>query len=162
MITCLRHGRLGCLVCGSSDNSIKEKLPRLSIDEYALQLAEVAAKRSEDPYQQVGAVALSKENRIIATAYNGVAPKFQVLDGFWDNRDFRLLYMLHAEQNLCSLFTRGEVETVATTLCPCSTCMTLLIAHGVKRVIYREEYGRDNKAHVIASFYKVDLVCVAK
>ena len=55
---------------------------RLSIPEYAMALAEVASLRSEDPFRKVGAAALDWDNRVIATAYNGLAPGFDAPSGF--------------------------------------------------------------------------------
>ena len=43
---------------------------RLTWDEYAMGLAIAAARRSEDPHQQVGACALDAEHRVIGVAYN--------------------------------------------------------------------------------------------
>ncbi|MDB4687893.1 hypothetical protein OAE92_03815 [Akkermansiaceae bacterium] len=95
-------------------------------------LAEVASLRSEDPFRKVGAAALDWDNRVIATAYNGLAPGFDAPGGFWDDRDGRQKYMLHAEVNLCSLFKRGEAKLVATTTMPCTACMQTLCAYGIK------------------------------
>jgi len=130
---------------------------RISIEEYALSLAAIAAKRSEDPYRQVGAVALTPENRVIATAYNGLSPGNVVGPAFWEFREIRLPYMIHAEQNICSLFKRGEVNLVAITTMPCSHCILTLAAHGVKQVIYINEYERDDGAIKIAQFHHVKL-----
>mgnify|MGYP006202264369 FL=1 len=77
---------------------------RISIPEYAMALAQVASLRSEDPYRKVGAAALDADNRVIGTAYNGLAPGFDPPAGFWDDREARQKFMLHAEINLCSLF----------------------------------------------------------
>ena len=62
---------------------------RISIAEYAIALAHVASLRSEDPFRKVGAVALDHSNRVIGTAYNGLAPGFDAPEGFWDDRDQR-------------------------------------------------------------------------
>jgi dCMP deaminase len=63
--------------------------------------------------------------------------------------------MLHAEQNLCSLFNRGEVKTVALTISPCKSCMALLCAHGVEEVYFRDYYHRCKMSEQIADFYGV-------
>ena len=62
---------------------------RLGIPEYAMALAHVASLRSEDPYRKVGAAALDGDNRVIGTAYNGLAPGFDPPPGFWDDRATR-------------------------------------------------------------------------
>ncbi len=54
---------------------------RLSIPQYAMALAHVASLRSEDPYRKVGAAALDFDNRVIGTAYNGLAPGYDPRSG---------------------------------------------------------------------------------
>ncbi len=130
---------------------------RLTIPEYAMALAHVASLRSEDPFRKVGAVAIDFDNRVIGTAYNGLAPGYNATDDFWTDRDERRKYMLHAEVNLCSLFTRGNVKLVACTTQPCTSCMQMLCAYGVKEVYYGEEYP-ESESRLIAERYGVQLV----
>ena len=134
-------------------------MSRLSIPQYVMALAHVAALRSEDPYRRVGAAALDKDNRVIGTAYNGLFPGFSAPEGFWASRDDRQKYMLHAEINLCSLFKRGEAKVVACTTMPCTSCMQALCAHGVKTIYYGEAYP-DSQAPAIAAMYGVELIHV--
>jgi dCMP deaminase len=129
---------------------------RLSIPQYAMALAHVASLRSEDPYRKVGAAALDHENRVIGTAYNGLAPGFNPPQGFWDDRESRQKFMLHAEVNLCSLFRRGEARIVATTTMPCTACMQTLCAYGIKEIYYRDVYQASD-APEIAALYGVKL-----
>ena len=133
------------------------KSPRISIPEYAMALAHVASLRSEDPYRKVGAVAIDHANRVIGTAYNGLAPGFDPPPGFWDDRGARQKYMLHAEVNLCSLFTRGTVRLVAITTKPCTSCMQMLCAYGIQEIYYRDEYEA-SEAEAIAEIYGVKLM----
>ena len=132
------------------------RVSRLSIPEYAMALAHVASMRSEDPYRKVGAAALDADNRVIGTAYNGLAPGFNAPPGFWDDREARQKFMLHAEVNLCSLFRRGEAKLVATTTMPCTACMQTLCANGVKEIYYREVYHASD-APEIARIYGIKL-----
>lgn len=122
-----------------------------------MDVAEAAAKRSEDPFRKVGAAGMTSDGRIIAVGYNGLAPGFSLTSDQWLDRDFRRTRMIHAEQNLCSLIKRGEVETVATTLSPCQNCIKLLAAHGVKTVIYKDIYEFDETAFEIAKELNIDL-----
>jgi dCMP deaminase len=101
-------------------------------------LAEVASLRSEDPFRKVGAAALDWDNRVIATAYNGLAPGFEAPTGFWDDRDGRQKFMLHAEVNLCSLFKRGEAKI------------------GIEEIYYRDGY-EESDAPAIAEVYGIKL-----
>lgn len=128
---------------------------RLTWAEYAMQLAEVAAKRSEDIYQQVGACALDHNNRVIGVAYNGLAPGKNVDSSFWKDRDARRPFVIHAESNLLSLIRRGECKMIACTLMPCAACATSIAAHGVQQVVYREVYQRDTRAIEIFDFYGI-------
>lgn len=130
---------------------------RLTIPEYAMALAHVASLRSEDPFRKVGAVAIDYDNRVIGTAYNGLAPGYNADPEFWIDRDDRRKYMLHAEVNLCSLFTRGNVKLVACTTKPCTSCMQMLCAYGIKEVYYRDDYP-ESEADAIASRYSIQLV----
>ncbi len=132
------------------------KSGRISIPEYAMALAHVASLRSEDPYRKVGAVAIDHANRVIGTAYNGLAPGYDPPPGFWDDRAARQKYMLHAEVNLCSLFTRGTVRLVAITTKPCTSCMQMLCAYGIREIYYRDEY-EGSEADAIAEIYGVTL-----
>jgi dCMP deaminase len=132
------------------------RVSRLSIPEYAMALAHVASMRSEDPYRKVGAAALDFDNRVIGTAYNGLAPGFNAPAGFWDDREARQKFMLHAEVNLCSLFRRGEAKIVATTTMPCTACMQTLCANGIREIYYREIYHASD-ALEIARLYGVKL-----
>lgn len=133
---------------------------RLSIPQYAMALAHVASLRSEDPYRKVGAAALDFDNRVVGTAYNGLAPGFDAPEGFWDDRDKRQKFMLHAEVNLCSLFKRGEVRVIATTTMPCTACMQTLCAYGVEEIYYRDVY-KQSDAPEIAKIYGIKLEQVA-
>ncbi len=140
----------------STDKSKESSNSRLAIPEYVMALAHVASLRSEDPYRKVGAAALDHDNRVIGTAYNGLAPGYDAPEGFWDDRDKRQKYMLHAEVNLCSLFKRGEARVIATTTMPCTACMQTLCAYGVEEIYYEEEY-KASDAREIAEIYGVKL-----
>lgn len=137
--------------------------------EMAMQIALACEMRSEDPFNRVGAVAMTSDNRIIATAYNGFLPGYsinQLINTLSetetrvmvekDLRDVRLPYMVHAEQNLCSLIKRGEATQCITTLCPCPSCLLLLACHGIKSVVYLRPYERHNCKDV-AKFYGIQL-----
>ena len=63
---------------------------------WALELAQVAASMSEDPYKKVGAVAIRPDNSIAAVSYNGSPPNIEI---DWSDRDERRQYVIHAEMN---------------------------------------------------------------
>ena len=131
---------------------------RIDWYEYAMLLAFAAAKRSEDPHKAVGACALNKDKMVVGLGYNGLASGTDAPHGFWDNRDVRRKYMIHAETNCLSLCERGEVDLLAVTLLPCSYCATLIAAYGVNQVLYHEEYENDRAAHEIFRFYNIEML----
>jgi dCMP deaminase len=133
-------------------------MKRPSWEEYALALAETASMRSEDPYARVGACALDHNNRVLGVAYNGLAPGTTMSDYFWADRDGRRPFVLHAETNLLSLFKRGEGRLIACTLLPCSCCARQIIAHGIKKVVYRDNYTKDMSALDIFKFYNIEII----
>lgn len=119
------------------------KNPRPSWEEYALILAAAASVRSEDPFVKVGACALRYDKSVAALGYNG-APKGVEIN--WDNREERLKRVVHAEVNCLSYCKPGEVELLATTLLPCSSCLTIIAAYGIKKVIFSSIYKRDDSS----------------
>ena len=129
---------------------------RISWEEYALKIAEAAALRSEDPFRKVGACVLDHRNRVTAVGYNGLAPGKDVDPSFWLDRDKRLPFMLHAEINALSLIANSECQLIACTLMPCPACATAIAAHGIKKVVYRDKYDRNQDALEIFDFYGIE------
>lgn len=129
---------------------------RINWDQYALKIAEVGSLRSEDVYVKVGACGLDHNNKVIGVAYNGLASGKLVPSSFWNNRDERRPFMIHAEANLLSLFKKGECRLLACTLLPCSCCATMIAAYDIKKVVYKDVYNRDIKALEIFEFYGIE------
>jgi len=135
---------------------------RVSKEEYALMLAHTASWRSEDPYLRVGAIAVTVDGRVIASGYNGLRAGKTVTPEFWDNRDARRKYMIHAEINVCSLIRSGEAHTLAVTLSPCGACANAIAATGFKRVLYSDIYARDTTGLDLLKDYGIELVCIPR
>jgi len=133
-------------------------MSRISWEDYAIKIAEVASLRSEDPYVKVGACALDFNNRVIGVAYNGLASNIEVDVTFWQDRDARRPYVIHAETNLLSLIKRNECKTIACTLLPCSSCASLIAAHNIKKVVFKQMYERDNKDIEIFKFNGIECI----
>ena len=131
---------------------------RISFEEMALNIADVLKDRSEDPYKKVGACILNKEGRVLSIGYNGLLTKQKANKKFWDNRDERRKYIIHAEINALACISRyDEPYILASTLLPCSNCAINICAHNIKHVFYQEEYHKDLLAHQIFDFYKVKI-----
>lgn len=104
--------------------------------EFAMQLAAVAASRSEDPYVKVGACVLRRDHSVAGLGYNG-APSGIEID--WSNRDERRQYVIHAEANALRYLRPDEGALLAVTLAPCANCLTLIASHRIPTVFYRDE-----------------------
>jgi len=95
----------------------------------------IASARSEDPYVQVGAVAIKKDKSVIL-GYNG-APSGVNID--WSDRDSRRKRVIHAEANVLNYCKPGEVDYLAVTHMPCCECIKLIAQKGIKKVYYTNE-----------------------
>ena len=124
-------------------------------EEYALDLAHTAATRSEDPYHKVGACALGWSHEVLGLGYNGLMSGKNVEPSFWEDRDARRPYMIHAEVNCLASVERGQCKVLAVTLLPCSYCATMIAAYEIPYVFYSEIYSRDTQALEIFKFYGI-------
>lgn len=124
-------------------------------EEYALQLADVAAKKSKDPWRKVGACLLRHDNTVAGIGYNGF-PAGMRED--WNDRDKRRLFVVHAEQNALRHVKPGECRLIAVTLLPCNDCLKTIASYGISRVIYRDVYERDESSICIAGVFGIELV----
>lgn len=123
---------------------------RPTIDEVAVDIARIMARRSSCPKRQVGAV-ITKGGRIISSGYVGAPPGMPhcidegvgcLLDG-----DRKCIRTVHAEQNAIAVAAKNGISTDGGTLyCtvqPCFLCAKSTIAAGIKRVVYVEEYRKE-------------------
>ncbi len=130
---------------------------RPSWDDYFLELTRVVAKRSTCLRRHVGAI-LVKDDRIIATGYNG-APQglkhcleagcLREEMGVPSGVRYELCRGVHAEQNAIINAARYGVSTMDAILyCtdqPCILCARMLINAGIKKVIHQGDFA-DNVA----------------
>ncbi len=121
-------------------------------DAYFMSLAREVASRSTCLRRQVGAV-LVKDNRILATGYNGAPSGLPHCLEIGCLRDLlripsgerqELCRALHAEQNaLVQAALHGISVRGATLYCthrPCIVCALMLANAGVKRIVYEKGY----------------------
>jgi len=118
-------------------------MERLSWDEYFSKIVKVTAERSPCERLQVGCL-LVKDNRIISQGYNGFLPGCPHESIVRDNHEQATL---HAEQNaLMDCAKRGvscEGCTAYITHYPCIICSRLLLAGGIKKINYLNDYKND-------------------
>ena len=128
---------------------------RLSWHQYALEIAEIASKRSEDPFLRVGACVLRRDNSIGGIGYNGAPPG---IDIDWENRDDRRLRVVHAEVNALRYITPGDCYLLASTLLPCNECLRMVASYGIKEIIYKQVYRKDTSSLRLANEFNIKLI----
>lgn len=116
---------------------------RISWDEYFMSTAELVSRRSSCHKLNVGCV-LVKDKRIIATGYNGHIPG---QDHISITKDGHEIATIHAEQNaICDCASRGIQTKNAiayVTHYPCINCFKILVAAGIKEIIYKNNYKNE-------------------
>jgi dCMP deaminase len=121
-------------------NLLISKDSRLNWDEYFITIALLASKRSSCSRLHVGCV-ITKNNRILATGYNGFLPGAPHISRIENNHE---QFTVHAEQNsICDAAYRGvslNNSIAYITHYPCLNCLKLLIASGIKNIKYLYDY----------------------
>ncbi|NBS41050.1 hypothetical protein EBS80_00120 [bacterium] len=135
------------------------KRTRPSWDQWALDMATAAMERSEDAYYQVGAFALNHNNSTAASGYNGTAPGVEI---DWSDRDQRRDLMIHAEVNCLNYVLPGQCRLIAVTTLPCPSCMALIAAKKIPKVIFEHIYKTDPTAEQrtrrMAEIFNIELL----
>lgn len=128
-------------------------MKRISWDEYFMEMAELAGKRSTCNRRHVGAV-IVKDNQILATGYNGapkglpnccdlgqcIREKLNIPSG----ERHELCRAVHAENNAITQCAVNGVSckggTLYVTASPCTMCTKQIINAGITRVVAKELY----------------------
>ena len=110
-------------------------MSRLPWENYAIDLALVASRRSEDPYLKVGACILREDYSVASLGYNGAPPKIEI---DWTDRDERRKRVIHAETNALRYIKPNEGYLLACTHLPCNDCLKNIAYSGIKYVFYKE------------------------
>lgn len=135
--------------------SEKEERIRPDWDEYFMEMAEIAMKRSTCIRRQVGAI-IVRDKRIMATGYNGVPTGLQhcIERGCLreqlkvpSGKHHELCRGLHAEQNaIIQAAYLGQSIAGGTLYCtnqPCVICAKMIINAGLKRIVIQDSYSDD-------------------
>lgn len=113
---------------------------RISWDKYFSEFAILTSKRSPCNRLQVGCI-LIKDNHIIATGYNGFLPNAPHESIVIDNHEQATV---HAEQNCIADCAKRGVNTQNSTAYithyPCINCYKILVASGVKKIYFINDY----------------------
>ena len=131
----------------------------ISWDEYFSKIFVATSERSPCERLHVGCL-LVKENRIVSQGYNGFLPGCPHESIVRDNHEQATL---HAEQNaLMDCAKRGvscDGCTAYITHYPCIICTRLLLAGGIKKIKYVNDYKNDD---LVKKFTDQCNVCVEK
>lgn len=133
-------------------------------DTYFLDIAYMAATRSQCTRRRVGAV-LVQGKKLLGSAYNGapmgvpdcteagcmIAEEYEIVQ--LDNgeeqvvKKQRCIRTIHAEQNLLLFTDRRDREgsTIYVTDQPCWTCANMIANSGVTEIVYHRAYKKDSE-----------------
>ncbi|PWW75834.1 hypothetical protein C7212DRAFT_196124 [Tuber magnatum] len=127
---------------------------RPSWDAYFMQLASLAARRSNCMKRRVGCV-LVRGKRVIATGYNGTPRNLvncnqggckRCNSGTSRGVGLTTCLCIHAEENALLEAGRervGDGATLYCDMCPCLTCSIKIVQMGIAEVVYSHEYSMD-------------------
>ena len=107
-------------------------------DHRFIKVAQEVQSWSKDPSTKCGCV-LVKDRRILSTGYNGLPASLSDSLERYQNREFKLAAIIHAEKN--ALFnaakngTNTDSSTAYVTWPPCSQCASALIQAGISKVV---------------------------
>ncbi|KAJ4267736.1 Deoxycytidine monophosphate (dCMP) deaminase [Fusarium torreyae] len=125
-------------------------------DTYFMELAALAAQRSNCMKRRVGCVLVGKERRVISTGYNGTPRGLQNCaeggcprcnEGNSSGVALSTCLCIHAEEN--ALLEAGrerirEGSILYCDTCPCLTCSIKICQVGISEVVYAHGYSMDN------------------
>jgi dCMP deaminase len=133
---------------------------RPSWDQYFMQLADLAAHRSNCMKRRVGCC-IVREKRVISTGYNGTPRGMTNCNEGGCPRcnsasragvDLSTCLCLHAEENALLEAGRdriGETSILYCNTCPCLTCSVKITQVGISEVVYNQGYLVDTKTAAI-------------
>jgi dCMP deaminase len=137
---------------------MENNINRISWNEYFSEFAKLTAKRSPCNRLNVGCI-LVKDNRVIATGYNGFLPNAPHESIIRDNHEQATV---HAEQNCIADCAKRGVNTLNSsayiTHYPCINCYKILVASGIKEIYYINDYKNDNLITIINENLNIKLI----
>jgi dCMP deaminase len=109
-------------------------------DQYFMTMAYLVSMKSKDPSTRVGAVIVGPDNEIRATGYNGLPRGFSDRNYRYEDREYKLYAINHAEENAILNCMMNGVSTKECTLyCPwisCSYCTKMIVQSGIKETVF--------------------------
>ncbi|KAI9167770.1 Deoxycytidylate deaminase [Paramyrothecium foliicola] len=126
-------------------------------DTYFMQLASLAAQRSNCMKRRVGCVLVGRERRVISTGYNGTPRGLRNCAEGGCSRcneanssgvGLATCLCLHAEENALLEAGRERIRdgsVLYCDTCPCLTCSIKICQVGISEVVYAQGYSMDNE-----------------
>jgi len=109
-------------------------------DEYFMTMAYLVSLKSKDPSTKVGAIIVGPDKEVRSTGYNGLPRHIADRAYRYENRQYKLLAVNHAEENAILHCARIGVSAKDCTLychwIPCSSCAKSIIQAGIIEVVY--------------------------
>jgi dCMP deaminase len=144
---------------GKLDLTNEDRL-RPSWDQYFMELASLAAQRSNCMKRRVGCV-LVREKRVISTGYNGTprglkncgeggCPRCN--EGQGSGVGLGTCLCIHAEENALLEAGRERIREGAILYCdtcPCLTCSIKITQVGISEVVYSQSYSMDGETAAV-------------
>jgi len=129
-----------------------------SWDEYFKKLVDMTSTRSKCERLQVGCI-LVRNNRIISQGYNGHLPGLKHESIVRNNHEQATL---HAEQNAIVDCAKRGVSCdnciAYITHYPCIICCRLLLAAGIKKIKYLNDYKNDELVSYFCKQMNVEII----
>jgi dCMP deaminase len=123
---------------------------RLTRDAYYVEMTKLISARSTCPRKKIGAILVDKDSRVVGSGYNGSPTKMDhctdagcllVKEGDTEH----CVRTVHAEQNaLLQAGRKAEGGTLYCNVLPCPICFKMCIQAGIKRIVYLEDYNKDD------------------
>jgi dCMP deaminase len=111
-------------------------------DKRFIELAQHVSLWSKDPSTKVGAVITDKQQRIISLGFNGFPRGVMDSDERLENREVKYKIVVHGEVNAI-LFAGRALHGCTVYTWPflsCSTCTSIIINAGIKRIVAPEYF----------------------
>jgi dCMP deaminase len=109
-----------------------------------LQLAKEVSSWSKDPSTQIGAIAVGTKGQVLSQGYNGFPRGIEDRVAYYEDRETKYKYVVHAEMNVIYNATYNGVSLDGSTLYVtglpvCSDCAKGIIQVGIRRVVMIEQ-----------------------
>ena len=127
----------------------RSALSRITFDELFVEITKLVAQRSSCVKAKQAAL-LIKDNRVISFGYNGPpSGSLNCIDDGGEevcekDSNGSCFLGIHAEQNAIGYASRNGINTegciIYCTMTPCISCAKLIVAAGIKKFYYIDEY----------------------